>query len=119
MAAVSRRAAESLKTAVEQTRFGLSGFNPEAASTGWALQVIAAFHFLEACEEVFGFGAVEQAVELGDSCRSPDKQLNAAGVARNVGLFLLCDPHLAWAGADRARKHLLPAEFKHLCRPPF
>ena len=48
-----------------------------------------------------------RSTELGetfDSSRPANKHLNAAWIAHNVGLFLLCDPNLTWLHADRTRK---------------
>jgi len=51
-------------------------------------------HLLEAVEQTVMVSPLDEAFELLDSCWSANEELNAARVARNVGLFLLCDPDL-------------------------
>jgi len=74
-----------------------------------AFQVVATLHFSEPRPEVLDFAAIKQSVERGNSGRTPDENLNPAGIASDVRFFLLRDPHLSGISADRTRKHSFSA----------
>jgi hypothetical protein len=100
------RTSEPLEAAVEHARLDELRFGPEPTATFGTGQAIPLFHLLESGQNTGVTSALEQAVELPDTGRPADEDLNSAGVAGHIGLRFLRFPNLPRLGADRAGKHL-------------
>jgi hypothetical protein len=48
---------------------------------------------------------MDEPFESGDSSRTSNEELNAAGIARYVWLAFLSEAYLSWVCANRTRKH--------------
>src|SRR3989442_517691 len=107
-AAVLVRAAESLEAPIEKACLDQAWFDPKSVSTLRTFEVVAPLHLRKPGPEVLSFGAVYQSLEGRNTGRSPNEELNPAGVARNIWLPLFRERDLAWVRADRTRENPFP-----------
>lgn len=98
-----------MERSIEYACLDQARFDPESVVTLVALQAISRLHFLYPRPQVLATGALNKPVKGGNPLRSPDENLNAAGITDDVRFGLLRLFDRARRGANRAGKHFVSA----------